>query len=283
MGCSASSAMPSVVLPEPDSPTMPSVSPRRSCSVAWRTASNWRLRNQPCGIGNGHVHVARVQQHRRVVGHRLHHALRPAGQQALGVGVLRLGEDLRGVADLHQLAALHHADAVGEAAHQVQVVGDEQQRHAHLALQLVQQRQDLRLDGHVQRGGRLVADQQLRRAGQRHRDHRALALAAGELVRIGVDLGLGVGDAGAVQQLDGARARGVGPQRLVQRQHLDDLVAHGVQRVQRRHRLLEDHADARAADAAHLALALSHQVLAVEADRAAAARPHRPGAAPTAR
>ena len=30
---SASSAMPSVVLPEPDSPTMPSVSPRRSCSV----------------------------------------------------------------------------------------------------------------------------------------------------------------------------------------------------------------------------------------------------------
>ena len=61
-------------------------------------------------------------------------------------------------------------------------------------------------------------------------------------------------------------------ERLVQRQHLDDLVADGVQRVQRRHRLLEDHADARAADAAHLALALVHQVFVVEADGAAAVR-----------
>ena len=47
IGCSASSAMPSVVLPDPDSPTMPSVSPRRSCSVAPSTASKYRLRNQP--------------------------------------------------------------------------------------------------------------------------------------------------------------------------------------------------------------------------------------------
>jgi hypothetical protein len=47
IGCSASSAMPSVVLPDPDSPTIPSVSPRRSCSVAWRTAVKaWRP-NQP--------------------------------------------------------------------------------------------------------------------------------------------------------------------------------------------------------------------------------------------
>jgi hypothetical protein len=39
-------------------------------------------------------------------------------------------------------------------------VGDEQQRHAHLGLQFVQQGQDLRLDRDVQRRGRLVADQQ---------------------------------------------------------------------------------------------------------------------------
>ncbi len=47
IGCSASSAMPSVVLPEPDSPTMPSVSPRFNSSVALRTARNTSLPNQP--------------------------------------------------------------------------------------------------------------------------------------------------------------------------------------------------------------------------------------------
>ena len=45
--------------------------------------------------------------------------------------------------------------------------------------------QDLRLDRHVERGRRLVGDQQARRARQRHRDHHALAHAAGELVRVG--------------------------------------------------------------------------------------------------
>ena len=39
--------MPRVVLPEPDSPTMPSVSPRLSSSVALRTARNTSLLNQP--------------------------------------------------------------------------------------------------------------------------------------------------------------------------------------------------------------------------------------------
>jgi hypothetical protein len=46
-GWSASSAMPSVVLPDPDSPTMPSVSPRRSSSVASRTACRTSFPNHP--------------------------------------------------------------------------------------------------------------------------------------------------------------------------------------------------------------------------------------------
>ena len=46
------------------------------------------------------------------------------------------------------------------------------------------QREDLRLRGDVERGRRLVGDQQRGLEHQRHRDHDALALAAGELVRI---------------------------------------------------------------------------------------------------
>ncbi len=62
-----------------------------------------------------------------------------------------------------------------------------------------QQLQDLRLHRHVERGGRLVGDQQFRAAEQRHGDHHALAHAAGEFVRIHVDAALGLGDLHLVQ------------------------------------------------------------------------------------
>ena len=47
--------------------------------------------------------------------------------------------------------------------------------------------QDLRLHHHVERGGGLVGDHERRVARERHRDHHALLLAAGELVRVVVD------------------------------------------------------------------------------------------------
>jgi hypothetical protein len=52
-------------------------------------------------------------------------------------------------------------------------------------------RPDLRLDRHVERGRRLVGDQQAGLAGQRHRDHHALAHAARELVRVVLQAALG--------------------------------------------------------------------------------------------
>ena len=63
------------------------------------------------------------------------------------------------------------------------------------------------LDGHVQRRGRLVGDQQVGPAGQRHGDHDALALAAGKLVRIGVDAPRRVGNADAIEQRERLLAR----------------------------------------------------------------------------
>ena len=58
-----------------------------------------------------------------------------------------------------------------------------------------QQLEDLGLHGDVQRGGRLVGDDQPRVEGQRHGDDDALLLPAGELVRVVVDAPLGVRDA----------------------------------------------------------------------------------------
>ncbi len=182
----------------------------------------------------------------RVVGAR-RIALRLRRQQLLGIAVLRLGEDVLGGAFLDDLAALHDVDALGHLADDAEVVGDEQQRHAHLALQLLQQLEDLRLDRHVERGGRLIGDQQVRLVGERHGDHDALALAARQLMRKRVETLFRLADADLVQQLQHARTHGLLVHAPVHAQHLAHLPLDGVQRVERRHRLLEDHRDAVAA------------------------------------
>ncbi|MNJ74406.1 hypothetical protein D3C77_713350 [compost metagenome] len=61
-------------------------------------------------------------------------------------------------------------------------------------------------------------------------------------------------DAYQLKQLQGALSGRLATQALVQQQDLVDLLLDVVQRVQRGHRLLEDHCDAVATNAAHLFL-----------------------------
>ncbi len=84
---------------------------------------------------------------------------------------------------------------------------DENDARVNLGLELLEQVHNLRLDGHVQRRGRLVRDKQLGIARQRHGNHRALAHAAGILVRVLPGALLGVGDVHLPKAADGlARA-----------------------------------------------------------------------------
>ena len=136
-------------------------------------------------------------------------------------------------------------------------------------LQFAHQIEDLRLDRHVERGRRLVGDQQLRVARQRHRDHRALPHAARKLVRVGMHAALRLGDVHAAQRLDRPVHRLAARHVLVQYHGFADLAADRHQRVQRGHRLLEDHRDRVAANVLHLAFAQLQQIDAGEADRAA--------------
>ena len=57
----------------------------------------------------------------------------------------------------------NHGHAVADVLHHGQIVRDEEVREVELALEPLEQVQDLRLDGDVQRGHRLVADDELRR------------------------------------------------------------------------------------------------------------------------
>ena len=69
-----------------------------------------------------------------------------------------------------------------------------------------EQRHDLRLDGGVERRRRLVGEQQVGLDEERHGDHHALAHAARELVRIGVEPQPRVRDADAVAAWPRARS-----------------------------------------------------------------------------
>ena len=110
-----------------------------------------------------------------------------------------------------------------------------------LGAHLAQQGQHLPLHGHVQPGGRLVGQDDRWLAHQSHADHRALAHAAGELVRILPGPALRRGDPHRPQPVHGPLMRPPPGGSLVHLGHLGQLPAHPQGRVQRGHRVLEHH------------------------------------------
>ena len=157
--------------------------------------------------------------------------------------------DLVGGADLYDVAGVHHGHPVGNVGHDAQVVGDHDDGQVVFGPQLLEQLQNLSLNGHIQRGGGLVTDQDLRAAGHRNGDHHALTHAAGELVGVLLKTHFRVRDA-HVPQVFQCSGSGLGAlQALVQGHGLQNLVADGFQRVQAGHGVLHDHGNFAAPDA----------------------------------
>ncbi len=101
---------------------------------------------------------------------------RHGGQPLPGVAVAWLMEDLLGGANFHELARAHHRDARRHLGHHRQAVRNENVRQPEFGLQLLEQQQDLRAHGNVQRGNRLIGHHQLWPENQRSRDANRLAL-----------------------------------------------------------------------------------------------------------
>src|ERR1051326_2871624 len=114
----------------------------------------------------------------------------------------------------------------------------------------------------------LVGDEHLGMAHEGHRDHHALPHPAAHLVGIVIDPLRRIGNAHELEHLDRAGARRAARQALVHDRGLGDLVAHREHRVERRHRLLEDHRDLVAADRAQLARSEREQIASRELDEA---------------
>ena len=118
-------------------------------------------------------------------------------------------------------------------------------------MQFLQQREHLGLHGHVEGGGWLIREQHVGLQCQRHGDHDPLPLSARQLVRILAQAGGCLRDADGVQRLDRQATRLVPSDRTMRPDRFRELLADAQDRIERGHRLLEDHRDAIAADRPH--------------------------------
>jgi len=180
----------------------------------------------------------------------LHVEMRHRREQRLEIGMLWLSEDVGDGARFHDLTAIDDDDLIRDIGDDAEIMGDDQDRHVELLLQLLEELQDLRLDGDIERGGRLVGDEQRRPADERHGDHGALTQAARQLERVHAIGALGVGEADQLQHFLGARENFRLARLEMDAIGLAHLVADRMERRERRHRLLEDHRDAPAPDEA---------------------------------
>ena len=168
--------------------------------------------------------------------------------------------------DLHELAGVEHARPVAQLRDHAQVVRDQDDGGAVPVAQVADERQDLGLDRDVERGGRLVGDEQRRLVGERGRDHDALLHAAAQAVRrVAVALRRGR-DPDLGEELRRPLAGLAAAHRPVGADRLGDLLADRERRVERRLRVLEHHADPVAAQPPPGRLGEGEDVLALEVD-----------------
>lgn len=118
------------------------------------------------GLGRAQLHL----------GHR--------GVQRLGIGLLRRLKDRLSVSLLDDLALTHDHDPVGRLPRHREVMGDEQDRQARRLLHPREQLQNLGQHCHIERGGRLIGQDDLGRTGHRGRSSRAATCR--RIIRTGI-------------------------------------------------------------------------------------------------
>ena len=147
-------------------------------------------------------------------------------------------------------------------------MADPDQRRTEFGDELLHLRQDFRLDRDIQCGRGFIADNELGVMEKSDRNRHTLAHAAGKLVWEKIDLALGLCDANLRQRLDGPFTCFRRPDLFMGFERELDLGADAEYRVQRHHRILENHGNGLAADLAQFMRLKPDQFTAFKLDRA---------------
>ena len=161
--------------------------------------------------------------------------------QGARVRVMRVLEDRRAIGHLSDAPEVHDRDAIADVLDDTHVVGDEHVGQAKLALERLEQVQDLRLDRDIECRDRFVAHQQLGFENERPGDADALPLAAREFVWVAPCM-VGGKPYEVHHPLDFLEALRGGPE-PVDPEALADAVADRCSRVERRIGILENDLD----------------------------------------
>ena len=186
--------------------------------------------------------VGRIARDRRLLRTVVRIHRRHRGEQRSGVWMVRLAEHGIGWADLGDLAEIHHHHAVRHEADHVEVVRDEDVGQPELVLEVEQQVEHLRLDRLVERRHRFVEDQKPRVEREPARDVDALALTAGDFVRIAPGEARQARDP-TRRSRSCARSTACLWRHAVHARTERDGVLHGQARIERGVAVLEDHLD----------------------------------------
>ena len=168
--------------------------------------------------------------------------------QGAGVSVPGSGKKRSCGSGFDNAAGIHNIHHIADLMDYREVVGDENNGNAKALLLVFDQVEDLLLDRDVQSRGGFIGNEELGLGDEGHGDHDALPHAAGEFVRILVHPAGGVRDAYFFQGGDAFLPSGFFVQSLMQAQRLYQLGAYPEKWIKRGHGVLEDHADAAAAD-----------------------------------
>ena len=180
------------------------------------------------------------------------------------IGVRRRAKNIARRAAFDDLRGIHHVDPVGKGGDDAEIMGNQDDGDTETLGNVLQQFEYLRLNGDVERRCWFVGDDQLRLARQTNGDHRALAHAAGKLMRVLGQTLLRFGYADQTEQLDRARIR-LFPVHLKMRDHrFGQLIADRQNRVQASHRFLENHRYVPAPQGSHLRFRQLRNIAAVE-------------------
>jgi hypothetical protein len=185
-------------------------------------------------------------------------------EQAARIGMAHDVEDILDCSHFDSLAGIHHGDPVTCLQDQAEIVRDIDHGGAEFGGDFVDQIDNSGFHRHIKRRGRLVQKQQLGIGQQRHGDDDALLLAAGNLVRIGVENPVRFGQADAGNDFARPLHRLFRAGAFVEDRNLAELVADAHGRIERRHRLLIDHGDLGAAQITQFLFAHGPHVAAFE-------------------
>ena len=143
-------------------------------------------------------------------------------------------------------------------------MSDEDHGGAEFLLTIADEVEDLLLDGDIKGSRRLVTNQEFGAGDEGHGDHDTLAHAAGKFMGVRMDAFGRIWNADFGERIDGAVESNFAVAVLVNGEWFGQLRAHLHERVERGHRVLEDHRDALATDFAQLAFGDFQKINAAE-------------------